>query len=157
MVNDHTMVDLLTETVDGLEWAKGWSSIPPSTGGEDFAFYCEQIPGVFFRLGSGNEDERTRYPLHHPMFDLDETAMPYGVGMLSSIALEFWQETQLLRGTFQMKKTMDWHVDYITGCSIGAQRMRWDKHRYRQQFGIKWDGKRRSCQHNTYDCSSNGY
>ncbi|MBY0219082.1 M20 family metallopeptidase [Paenibacillus illinoisensis] len=89
VVNDHTMVDLLTETVDGLEWAKGWSSIPPSTGGEDFAFYCEQIPGVFFRLGSGNEDERTRYPLHHPMFDLDETAMPYGVGMLSSIALEF--------------------------------------------------------------------
>ncbi|GAB1155073.1 M20 family metallopeptidase [Paenibacillus illinoisensis] len=89
VVNDHTMVDLLTETVDGLEWTKGWSSIPPSTGGEDFAFYCEQIPGVFFRLGSGNEDERTRYPLHHPMFDLDETAMPYGVGMLSSIALEF--------------------------------------------------------------------
>ncbi|WJH29680.1 M20 family metallopeptidase [Paenibacillus sp. CC-CFT742] len=89
VVNDHAMVDLLTETVDGLDWAKGWSSIPPSTGGEDFAFYCEQIPGVFFRLGSGNEDERTRYPLHHPMFDLDETAMPYGVGMLSSIALEF--------------------------------------------------------------------
>ncbi|MGG4480571.1 M20 metallopeptidase family protein [Paenibacillus illinoisensis] len=89
VVNDHAMVDLLTETVDGLDWAKGWSSIPPSTGGEDFAFYCEQIPGVFFRLGSGNEEERTRYPLHHPMFDLDETAMPYGVGMLSSIALEF--------------------------------------------------------------------
>lgn len=72
--------------------------------GEDFAFYCEQIPGVFFRLGSGNDEERTRYPLHHPMFDLDETAMPYGVGMLSAVALEFWHGIQLLRGAITMKK-----------------------------------------------------
>ncbi|WP_338543724.1 M20 metallopeptidase family protein [Paenibacillus tundrae] len=89
VVNDLDMVDFLGETVDGLDWAKGWSSIPPSTGGEDFAFYCEQIPGVFFRLGSGNEEERTRYALHHPMFDLDENVMPYGVAMLSAIALQF--------------------------------------------------------------------
>ncbi|MEO2203624.1 M20 family metallopeptidase [Paenibacillus pabuli] len=98
VVNDHAMVDLLTETVDGLDWAKGWSSIPPSTGGEDFAFYCEQIPGVFFRLGSGNDEERTRYPLHHPMFDLDETALPYGVGMLSSVALEFLARNTTSKG-----------------------------------------------------------
>lgn len=89
VVNDLGMVDFLGETVDGLDWAKGWSSIPPSTGGEDFAFYCEQIPGVFFRLGSGNEEERTRYALHHPLFDLDENVMPYGVAMLSTIALQF--------------------------------------------------------------------
>ncbi|QOS78819.1 amidohydrolase [Paenibacillus sp. JNUCC31] len=98
VVNDLGMVDLLAETVDSLEWAKGWSSIQPSTGGEDFAFYCEQIPGVFFRLGSGNEEERTRYPLHHPMFDLDETVMPYGVGMLSAVALEFLARNTTSKG-----------------------------------------------------------
>lgn len=89
VVNDDGMVDFLTDTINGLDWAKGWSSIKPSTGGEDFAFYGEQIPGVFFRLGSGNDEERTRYPLHHPMFDLDESVMPYGVGLLSVVALEF--------------------------------------------------------------------
>ncbi|OMF07942.1 M20 family metallopeptidase [Paenibacillus sp. FSL H7-0942] len=89
VVNDLGMVDLLTETCDQVNAEKGWTYIKPSTGGEDFAFYCEQVPGVFFRLGSGNDEERTRYPLHHPMFDLDETAMPYGVGMLSAVALEF--------------------------------------------------------------------
>ncbi|MMZ63042.1 putative hydrolase YxeP [compost metagenome] len=89
VVNDDGMVDFLTDTINGLDWAKGWSSIKPSTGGEDFAFYGEQIPGVFFRLGSGNDEERTRYPLHHPMFDLDESVMPYGVGLLSAVALEF--------------------------------------------------------------------
>lgn len=92
VVNDVGMVDFLTETIDGLDWAKGWTSIVPSTGGEDFAFYCEQVPGVFFRLGSGNEEERTRYPLHHPMFDLDESVMPYGVGMLSAVALRFLEK-----------------------------------------------------------------
>lgn len=89
VVNDDGMVDFLTDTINGLDWTKGWSSIKPSTGGEDFAFYGEQIPGVFFRLGSGNDEERTRYPLHHPMFDLDELVMPYGVGLLSAVALEF--------------------------------------------------------------------
>lgn len=92
VVNDVGMVDFLTETIDSLDWAKGWTSIVPSTGGEDFAFYCEQVPGVFFRLGSGNEEERTRYPLHHPMFDLDESVMPYGVGMLSAVALRFLEK-----------------------------------------------------------------
>lgn len=93
VLNDEDMVDLMTETSEQLLGRKVWNYIKPSTGGEDFAFYCEQVPGVFFRLGSGNADESTRYPLHHPKFDLDETALPYGVAMLSAIALDFVNRT----------------------------------------------------------------
>ncbi|GGG02910.1 hydrolase [Paenibacillus albidus] len=89
VLNDPGMVDLMTETSEELLGEKVWNYIKPSTGGEDFAFYCEKVPGVFFRLGSGNGEERTRYPLHHPKFDLDETALPYGVAMLSAMALNF--------------------------------------------------------------------
>lgn len=89
VINDPDMVDLMTVTSEQVYGSKQWSYIKPSTGGEDFAFYCEHVPGVFFRLGSGNGEERTRYPLHHPMFDLDETALPYGVSLLSAIALNF--------------------------------------------------------------------
>ncbi|APQ61294.1 putative hydrolase YxeP [Paenibacillus polymyxa] len=91
--NDPDMVDLMTETSEQLFGSKEWDYIKPSTGGEDFAFYCEQVPGVFFRLGCGRGDEDTSYPLHHPRFDLDEMVLPYGVAMMSAIALNFLKTT----------------------------------------------------------------
>jgi len=62
-------------------------SVKPSMGGEDFSFYAEQIPGVFFRLGVRNEEKEATYPLHHPKFDLDEEALPYGATLLAQWAL----------------------------------------------------------------------
>jgi metal-dependent amidase/aminoacylase/carboxypeptidase family protein len=58
-------------------------------GGEDFSYYTHQVPGVFFRLGVGNPEKNAVYPLHHPMFDLDEEALPIGAALLSAMALEF--------------------------------------------------------------------
>jgi len=58
----------------------------PSMGGEDFAAFLAEIPGCLFRLGTGGGPE-TRYPLHHPCFDIDEQAMHTGVMALASLAL----------------------------------------------------------------------
>lgn len=41
-----------------------------STGGEDFAFYLEKIPGCFINVGTG-----VGYPNHHPQFYADEAAL----------------------------------------------------------------------------------
>jgi len=58
----------------------------PSMGGEDFAEFLNEVPGCLFRLGTGSGPE-TRYPLHHPSFDIDESAMRIGVQALSLLAL----------------------------------------------------------------------
>lgn len=87
--NDNQMVDFLTATCDLMAAGPEWQYTRPSTGGEDFAFYAEKVPAVFFRLGTSNGQPETSYPLHHPMFDLDESALPYGVAMLSAIALHY--------------------------------------------------------------------
>ena len=42
---------------------------------EDFAYYVQKIPGVYFFTGSATEDPNTQYPHHHPRFDIDERAM----------------------------------------------------------------------------------
>jgi len=57
-----------------------------SMGGEDFAAFLDQTPGCLFRLGTGSGPE-TRYPLHHPNFDIDESSMRSGVMALSLLAL----------------------------------------------------------------------
>lgn len=87
--NDEVMVDKVTEASEQLFGSKCWNYIKPSTGGEDFAFYSEVIPGAFFRLGTGNDDAKTRYPLHNAHFDLDEEALPLGSAMLTAIALHY--------------------------------------------------------------------
>jgi amidohydrolase len=93
VVNNEGMVDFLTQTSERLFGEKRWEYVKPSTGGEDFAFYSETVPSVFFRLGVSNEQEYTSYSLHHPKFDLDENALPYGVAMLSAVALAYLSDS----------------------------------------------------------------
>ncbi|QRG70071.1 M20 metallopeptidase family protein [Brevibacillus choshinensis] len=89
IVNDDQMVDLLLATSDQVLGAGKYQMVTPSMGGEDFSYYTEQVPGVFFRLGVGSEEKQSTYPLHHPMFDIDEDALPVGIAMLSSFALNY--------------------------------------------------------------------
>jgi len=58
----------------------------PSMGGEDFAEFLREIPGCLFRLGTGASPE-TRYPLHHPCFDIDESAMRSCIAAFAVLAL----------------------------------------------------------------------
>ncbi|MEM8557579.1 MAG: amidohydrolase, partial [Bacteroidota bacterium] len=60
----------------------------PSMGGEDFAFYLEKVPGAMVRVGSSCSPE-TRYPLHHALFDLDETAMVQAARLMSDTLVAF--------------------------------------------------------------------
>jgi amidohydrolase len=55
---------------------------------EDFAFYSQEIPVCFFRLGVGNKEKGITYAVHHPRFDIDVDALKMGVMALCSIALE---------------------------------------------------------------------
>lgn len=63
----------------------------PSLGAEDFSLYLEHAPGTMFRLGVGFADRATNYPLHHPKFEVDETAIFTGVVTMAYSAWRYWQ------------------------------------------------------------------
>jgi len=48
-------------------------------GGEDMAFFLQEVPGCYFFLGSANTEKGLAFPHHHPRFDFDETALAMGV------------------------------------------------------------------------------
>jgi amidohydrolase len=50
--------------------------------GEDFAFYAQQIPGCFYRLGTGESSG-----LHTSTFNIDETAIETSIGLMSWLAI----------------------------------------------------------------------
>ena len=63
----------------------------PSLGAEDFSLYLEHAPGAMFRLGVGYKDRAINHPLHHPQFDVDESAIVTGVVTLAYSAYKYWQ------------------------------------------------------------------
>jgi hippurate hydrolase len=50
-------------------------AIPPTGGGEDFAYMLKQRHGAFIRIGNGEASSG----VHTPTFDFNDEAIPYGV------------------------------------------------------------------------------
>jgi hippurate hydrolase len=63
-------------------------------GAEDFGFYSERIPGCFFRLGTANAENGITAGVHTPKFDIDESAIRIGMGMMAWFGAQgSYQET----------------------------------------------------------------
>jgi amidohydrolase len=86
---------LLTQILEAAS-REAWGSdrvqilTEPSLGAEDFSLYLEHAPGSMFRLGVGYLDH-SNPPLHHPEFEVDETAIVTGVVTLAHAAFKYWQ------------------------------------------------------------------
>jgi len=59
------------------------------TGGEDFSFYLQEIPGVMAFIGARNESKGIIYPHHHKNFNIDEDALIVGTTLYSQFALDY--------------------------------------------------------------------
>ncbi len=57
-------------------------------GAEDFAYYSHQIPGCFFRIGAGNKAKGISSGVHTPTFNIDESAIEIGMGMMAWLGAE---------------------------------------------------------------------
>jgi hippurate hydrolase len=52
-------------------------------GSEDFGYYSQQIPGCFYRLGTGNKEKGITAGVHTPHFNIDENAIEIGLGVMA--------------------------------------------------------------------------
>ncbi|MGH2415555.1 MAG: M20/M25/M40 family metallo-hydrolase, partial [Microcystaceae cyanobacterium] len=93
--NDAVLTQILEEA-SREAWGSDCVQIltEPSLGAEDFALYLEHSPGSMFRLGVGYPD-RQNHPLHHPEFEVNESAIVTGVVTLAYAAYKYWQHTGL--------------------------------------------------------------
>ncbi|MBN8551714.1 MAG: amidohydrolase [Caulobacterales bacterium] len=56
------------------------AAAPPTTVAEDFSYYQQEIPGLFYHLGGTPDyDPETAPPNHSPQFQVDERVLPLGV------------------------------------------------------------------------------
>ncbi|ERJ60070.1 M20 metallopeptidase family protein [Sphingobacterium paucimobilis] len=55
--------------------------------GEDFAYYSQEIPACFYRLGTGNSAKGINSAVHTSTFDIDEDALELSIGLMAYIAI----------------------------------------------------------------------
>jgi amidohydrolase len=56
-------------------------------GSDDMARFLEAVPGCYFGLGVGNKEKGYIHPIHHPLFDMDESGLAIGVATMVRSAL----------------------------------------------------------------------
>src|ERR687885_216784 len=90
--NDLALTQLLEESAKEAWGSDRVQILPePSMGAEDFSIYLQHAPGTMFRLGVGFKD-KPNYPLHHPQFEVDESAIITGVVTLAYSIYQYWQK-----------------------------------------------------------------
>ncbi len=61
--------------------------LPLRMTSEDFAYFAQAMPACFYRLGTGNPERGIQSPLHTSTFDVDESALETGMGLMSWLAI----------------------------------------------------------------------
>jgi amidohydrolase len=80
VINNAQMAELVRSVAsEVVETPAGVVPECQTMGGEDMAFFLQEVPGCYFFLGAANSSKNLAYPHHHPRFDFDETALGMGV------------------------------------------------------------------------------
>jgi amidohydrolase len=87
-------VALTAKMLPSLQKSAGESNVvivPARTGAEDFSFFSNEVPGLFFFIGGlpKGKDPKTSGPHHTPDFFLDESGFITGVTTMSNLVLDY--------------------------------------------------------------------
>jgi amidohydrolase len=89
--NDPDLTLRMAPTLERVAGPGEASSVPPTTGAEDFSFFEQEIPGLYFFLGIVPDSVplEDAAPNHSPYFFADEAALPLGVRALAHLTVDF--------------------------------------------------------------------
>jgi len=89
----YNNIDLTRKMVPTLMKAAGEDNvhiIPAVTGAEDFSFFAQKVPGLYFFTGGADPTgAHPIYPHHTPDFYIDESSMITGVKAMTLLAIDY--------------------------------------------------------------------
>jgi amidohydrolase len=86
-INDPALAARLRPTLVRVLGPASVVDSPPTMGGEDFAYYANEVPGFYFRLGTVAPGT-TSGGLHTPDFRADDGAIPVGIRVMAHLVLD---------------------------------------------------------------------
>ena len=90
-VNDEALTNWAVPVLKRIATEASVGVCPKTCGAEDFAYYQQEVPGVFFFIGCTPKDQDCKYaPSNHsPRFYVDESGLKVGVKSLAALALDW--------------------------------------------------------------------
>jgi len=88
LVNDESLTQRIREYIEEYLGKDNVEELEIWMAAEDFAFYSQVAPACFYRLGVKNESAGITSAVHTSTFDIDESALETGMGLMSWLALK---------------------------------------------------------------------
>ncbi|GAA4433433.1 M20 family metallopeptidase [Pontibacter saemangeumensis] len=88
LLNDPDLTERARAAAEAYLGAENVVDLDLWMGAEDFAYYSQQVPACFYRLGTRNEARGIISSVHTPTFDIDEAALETGMGLMAYVALQ---------------------------------------------------------------------
>lgn len=86
LVNDEVLTAKAKKLAVDFLGKKQVVDLPPRMTAEDFAYFSQEMPACFYRLGTGNPERGITSPIHTNTFDIDEDALETGMGLMAFLA-----------------------------------------------------------------------
>ena len=91
-INDGAIAGLVRSAADKIMGDGAAIDSPATMGGEDFAFFSQNVPGAIALLGCGNEACGAVWPQHSGNFCVDESVLIKGAMLYTQVAMDFNQK-----------------------------------------------------------------
>ncbi|MEN9739051.1 MAG: hypothetical protein RLZZ318_1085 [Bacteroidota bacterium] len=87
--NDEALTGFLTQAAKTYMGEAQVEPLDIWMAAEDFAYYSQEVPACFYRLGTRNEAKGIVSSVHTNTFDIDEDAIEDGCGLLAYLAVQY--------------------------------------------------------------------
>jgi len=87
--NDPDLTAQMLPTLQSVAGAQNVELMKATTGGEDFSYFQEKVPGFYFFLGGMTPGNTEAFPHHTPDFKIDDAGLLLGVKAMSQIAIDY--------------------------------------------------------------------
>jgi amidohydrolase len=91
--NNEKLMAAMLPTLQKTAGKENVNLVPPITGAEDFAFFQQKVPGIYFFIGGlpKGADAKTSGPHHTPTFIIDDKAFKTGLKAMSNLVLDYME------------------------------------------------------------------
>jgi amidohydrolase len=87
--NDEKLTEEMLPTLQKVAGENHVKLVKATTGGEDFSYFQEVVPGVYFFLGGMTPGNTESFPHHTPDFMIDDSGLLLGVKALTELSIDY--------------------------------------------------------------------
>ena len=87
--NDLALTNQVLPSLQAVAGAHQVELVKATTGGEDFSFYQEEVPGFYFFLGGMTPGNTEAFPHHTPDFKIDDSGLLLGVKAFLQLTVDY--------------------------------------------------------------------